>query len=115
MGLSIDRQTPTFRGKIPYASEDRKTWSDGRYQRLENSLESFVLVLRVAAATTRKNRLKRKEEERRREEERKQEEEEEKVASEQERKARFITGLMRDWQQSRSLRASAKAIGDVVA
>jgi hypothetical protein len=99
-----------FVGKIPYASEGRKTWSDGRYQRLENFLESFVLGLRVAAATTKKNRLKREEEERRREEERKQEEEEEKVASEQERKARFIGGLMRDWQQSRSLRAFAKAL-----
>jgi hypothetical protein len=101
-----------FVGKIPYASEGRKTWSDGRYQRLGNCLESFVLGLRVAAATTRKNRLKREEEERRREEERKQEEEEQKVTSEQERKARYIAGLMRDWQQSRSLRAFAKALGE---
>jgi hypothetical protein len=36
-------------GNIPYASEGRKTWSNGRYQRLENSLESFVFGLRVAA------------------------------------------------------------------
>jgi hypothetical protein len=50
-----------FVGKIPYASEGRKTWSDGRYQRLENCLESFVLGLRVTAATTKKNRLKREE------------------------------------------------------
>jgi hypothetical protein len=98
-------------GKIPYASEGRKTWSDGRYQRLEHSLESLVLGLRVATATTKKNRLKR-EEEGRREEERKQKEEDEKVAIEQERKARFIGGLMLDWQQSRSLRAFAKAMGE---
>src|SRR5437016_2313052 len=90
MGLSIDRETPTFRGQDTLCRKGRKTWSDGRYQRLENFLESFVLGLRVAAATAKKNRLEREGEERPREKERKREEKEEKVASEQERKADFI-------------------------
>ena len=101
-----------FIGEIPYASEGRKSWSDARYQRLENCIESFVLGLRVAARATKRNRLKREEEERRREQEREQEEKEEKIAREQDRKARFITELMRDWQRSGSLRAFAKALGE---
>ena len=71
--------------------------------------------LTVAAAAIKKNRLEKEQEERGREEERKQEEEAEKRAREQNRRAKFITGLMGDWQESRSLRAFAKAIGESTA
>ena len=101
-----------FIGQIPYASEGRRSWSDTKYQRLENCFESFLLGLRFSAAAIKENRLKREEEDRHREERRKQEEEEEKLAREQDRRAEFITELMRDWQESRSLRTFAKAIAD---
>ena len=70
-----------------------------------------MVGLRIAAAAIKKERLERKEEERRREEEQKREEEE-KLAREQNRRADFITGLMGDWNQSRSLRTFAKAIAE---
>ena len=103
-----------FLDKIPYAS-GRRSWSDAKYQRLENCLGPFVVGLRVAAAAIKKNRLEKEQEERGREEEQKREEGEEKLAREQNRRAKFITGLMGDWQESQSLRAFAKAIGEATA
>ena len=99
-----------FVGKLPYASKGRSSWSDARHQRLENCLESFVVSSKIAAAATKKERLEREEEKRRWEEEQKREEEERMLAIEQNRRAEVITELMRDWNQSRSLRTFAKAI-----
>ena len=104
-----------FVGKIPYASKGRSSWSDARHQRLENCLESFVVGSKIAAAAIKKKRLEREEEKRRWEEERKREEEERMLAIEQNRRAEVITELMRDWHQSRSLRAFAKAIAEATA
>jgi hypothetical protein len=101
-----------FIGKMPYASEGRKSWSDARHKRLENCLESFVLGLKVAAAATKKKRLENEERERLWELERKQEEERKEIAREDDRGAGFVTQMMRDWNESRCLRAFAKAVAD---
>ena len=101
-----------FVGKMPYASKGRSSWSDTRLQPLETCLEPFVLRLSVAAATIKKNRLEMEELERYWEEERKKEEEERSRAIEENRKADLIAELMRDWNQSRSLRAFAKVIAE---
>jgi hypothetical protein len=97
---------------MPYASEGRKSWSDTRHERLENCLESFVLGLRVAAAATKKKRLVNEERKRFWELEQQQEEERKEIAREHDRRAAFVTEMMRDWNESRCLRAFATAIAD---
>ena len=57
---------PAYRGPI------RRTWADGKYQKIENCVGEFIVGLSVAAAAIKKNRLETEERHRQREEERKQ-------------------------------------------
>jgi len=92
-----------FIGQIPYASKGRRSWSDGRHHVLEQCLESFAAGLRVAAAAMKKTRLEKEERERQVREEQKREESHRMLAIEQDRRARVVTGLLRDWHESQSL------------
>jgi len=101
--LQIDN-LPLYIGPI------RRTWADGKYQRVENCLGDFIVGLRVGAAAIKKNRQETEERERRQEEERKQQEEERQKAEEQKRKAELVAELIGNWEEAARLRNFAKAI-----
>lgn len=88
----------------------RRTWADGKYQRVENCIGDFIVGLRVAAAAIKKNRVVTEERERRRAEERKRQEEERQKAEEQKRKAEFVGELIGNREEAARLREFAKAI-----
>jgi hypothetical protein len=79
---------------------------------LEDCVGDFVVGLRVAAAAIKKNRIDNEEAARRREEERKQREENQRRAAEQKRKAEFVTGLMRNWEEAQCVRTFVKALAE---
>jgi hypothetical protein len=97
---------------LPYSAGVRGTWSDGKCQRLENCIGDFIVGLRVAAAAIKKNRQETEERERRWEEERKQKEEQRRKAAEHKRKAEFVTGLMRNWEEAQNVRTFVSALAE---
>lgn len=101
--LQIDN-LPLYMGPI------RRTWADGKYQRVENCLGDFIVGLRVAAAAIKKNRQETEERERRREEERKQQEEERQKSEEQKRKAELVAELIGNWKEAARHREFAIAV-----
>ncbi len=96
----------------PYMGPIRRTWADGKYQRVENCIGDFIIGLRVAAAAIKKNRQETEERERRWAEEQKRKEEERQKAAEQKRKAELIAELAGNWEEVARLRQFAKAIGE---
>ncbi len=101
--LQLDN-LPSFMGPI------RRTWSDGKQQRIENCIGDFIIGLSVTAAAIKKHRQEVEERERRWAEERKQEEEERRKAEEHKRKAEFVAELIGNWEESARLREFVKAI-----
>jgi len=95
-----------------YMGPIRRTWADGKQQRIEDCIGDFMVGLTVAAAAIRKNRQETEERHRQREEERKREEEERCIAEEQKRKAELVTELIGNWELAASLRRFVKAIQD---
>lgn len=95
---------PAYRGPI------RRTWADGKYQKIENCVGEFIVGLSVAAAAIKKNRLETEERHRQREEERKREEEERRIAEEHKRKAELVAELIGKWEEAERLREFVRAI-----
>lgn len=88
----------------------RRTWADGKQQRIEDYIGDFMVGLTVAAAAIKKNRQETEERHRRREEERKREEEERRIAEEHQRKAELVTELIGNWEEAVRLRKFVEAI-----
>jgi hypothetical protein len=82
----------------------RRTWADGKQQRIEDCIGDFMVGLTVAAAAIRKNRQENEERHRKWEEERKREEEERRIAEEQKRRAELVTELIENWEEATRLR-----------
>jgi hypothetical protein len=97
----------------PFMGPIRRTWADGKQQRIEDCIGDFMVGLTVAAAAIRKNRQETEESHRRREEERKREEEERRIAEEQKRKAEFVAELIGNRKEAERLRKFMKAIEEV--
>lgn len=95
---------PAFMGPI------RRTWADGKQQRIEDCIGDFIIGLSVAAAAIKKHKQEMEEREQRWAEERKQEEDERRKAEEHERKAEFVTELIGNWEEAARLRQFIKAI-----
>lgn len=95
---------PHFMGPI------RRTWADGKQQRIEDCIGDFMVGLTVAAAAIKKNRQQTEERHRRREEERKREEEERRIAEEHQRKAELVTELIGNWEEAVRLRKFVESI-----
>jgi len=95
---------PSFMGPI------RRTWADGKQQRIEDCIGDFLVGLTVAAAAIKKNRQETEERHRLREEERKREEVERRIAEEQKRKAELVAELIGNWAEAVRLRKFIKAI-----
>lgn len=94
----------------PYMGPIRRTWADGKRQRIEDCIGDFMVGLTVAAAAIKKNRQETEERHRQREEERKREEEERRIAEEQKRKAEIVIELIGNWEEAVRLRRFVKAI-----
>jgi hypothetical protein len=101
--------SPPFMGPI------RRTWADGKRQRIEDCIGDFMVGLTVAAAAIKKNRQETEERHRRWEEERKREEEERRIAEEHKRKAELVTELIGNWEEAARLRKFMKAIEEETA
>ena len=105
-------QTSAFHGQATLCLErpeqlvGRTTSAIGELPRI------FCGVIKNRGCRDQEGALGEEEEKRRWEEEQKREEEERMLAIEQNRRADVITELMRDWNQSRSLRTFAKAIAE---
>jgi len=95
---------PAFMGPI------RRTWVDGKQQRIEDCIGDFIIGLSVAAAAIKKHKQEMEEREQRWAEERKQEEDERRKAEEHKRRAEFVTELTGDWEEAARLRQFIKAI-----
>jgi hypothetical protein len=94
----------------PFMGPIRRTWSDGKQQRIEDCIGDFMVGLTVAAAAIKKNRQETEERHRRREEERKREEEERRIAEEQKRRAELVTELTENWEEAARLRRFVRAM-----
>jgi hypothetical protein len=99
----------------PYMGPIRRTWADGKYQKVENCIGNFIIALGVAAAAIKKNRQETEERERRWAEERKRKEEERQKAEEQKRKAELVVELIDNWEEATRFREFAKAIEEKTA
>ena len=93
-----------------YMGPIRRTWGDGKQQRLEDCIGDFMVGLTVAAAAIKKNRQETEERHRRREEERKREEEERRIAEDHKRKAEIVSELIGNREEAVRLRRFAQAI-----
>jgi hypothetical protein len=93
----------------------RRTWADGKQQRIEACIGDFIVGLTVAAAAIKKNREETEERQRRWAEERKQAEEERCRAEENKRKAELINELIENWEEAARLRGFVRAIEQVTA
>ncbi len=100
---------PAFMGPI------RRTWADGKQQRIENCIGDYIIGLSVAAAAIKRDRQETEAKHRQWEEERKREEEERRIAEEQKRKAEFVAELIGNWQEATRLRQFVKAIEETIA
>jgi vacuolar-type H+-ATPase subunit I/STV1 len=93
----------------------RRTWADGKQQRIEDCIGDFMVGLTVAAAAIRKYRQETEERHRQWEEERRREEEERRIAEEQKRRAELVTELIEKWEEAARLRRFVKAIDEETA
>jgi hypothetical protein len=88
----------------------RKTWSDGRRQRLEDCLNSFVGGLIKAAIAIKHLRAERERWEREWQEERRQREEAERIRREEEEKLKDLDEEVASWHQSQKIRSYIEAV-----
>jgi hypothetical protein len=99
----------------PFMGPVRRTWADGKQQRIEGCIGDFMVGLTVAAAAIKKNRQETEERDRQWEEERKKEEEERRIAEERKRKAELVSELIGSWEEAMRLRKFVKAIEEETA
>jgi hypothetical protein len=97
-------------GTVPYNSHIRATWADGRIQIVETCIGDFIVGLKVAAAAIKKDRLEREAWNRRWEEERKKEEEQRRRAEVHKRRAEFVGGLIKNWEEANRVRTFVRAL-----
>ncbi|MFH1627448.1 MAG: hypothetical protein ABIE47_01840 [Pseudomonadota bacterium] len=88
----------------------RKTWSDGRRQRLEDCLNSFVGGLIKAAEAIRHRRIERERREIEWQERRRQEEESERLRREEEEKLKALDREVASWHRSQQIRLYIDAV-----
>ena len=88
----------------------RKTWSDGRKQRLEDCLNSFVVGLIRAAMAIKHLRVERERREREWQEQRRQREEAERIRREEEEKLKYLDREVESWQRSQKIRSYIEAV-----
>ena len=88
----------------------RKTWSDGRRQRLEDCLNSFVGGLIKAAIAIKHLRAERERRELKWQEERRQREESERIRREEEEKMKVLDREVASWQRSQQIRSYIDAV-----
>jgi hypothetical protein len=88
----------------------RKTWSDGRRQRLEDCLNSFVGGLIKAAIAIKHLRTEREQRELRWQEERRQREESERIRREEEEKLKALDREVESWHRSQKIRSYIDAV-----
>ena len=98
----------------PFMGPIRRTWADGKQQRIEDCIGDFIVGLHVAAAAIKKNRQETEERHRQWEEERKSEEGERRIAEERKRKAELVSELMGSWEEAARLRKFVKAIEEEI-
>jgi hypothetical protein len=104
----------SFKITSPSWDIGRRTWSDGKKQRVENVLNSFVIGLIKAAEVERERRLWNERREREREEEERRRRERQRHKEAEERK---LWGLFTDsicWHRSQQIRAYVQAVEDAV-
>jgi len=94
----------------PFMEPIRRTWADGKQQRIEDCIGDFMVGLTVAAAAIKKNKQETEERHRQWEEERKRQEEERRIAEEHKRRAELVTELIENWEEATRLRRFVKAI-----
>jgi hypothetical protein len=100
----------SLRIKNDNALNTRKTWSDGRRQRLEECLNSFVGGLIKTAIAIKHLRAERERRERERQEERRQWEESERIRREEEEKMKVLDREVASWQRSQKIRSYIEAV-----
>lgn len=88
----------------------RKTWSDGRKQRLEDCLNSFVGGLIKAAMAIKHLRAERERREREWQEQRRQREEAERIRREEDEKLKNLDREVESWQRSQKIRSYIEAV-----
>jgi hypothetical protein len=88
----------------------RKTWSDGRRQRLEDCLNSFVSGLIKAAMSIKHLRAERERREREWQEQKRQREEAERIRREEEEKLKNLDREVESWQRSQKIRSYIEAV-----
>jgi len=88
----------------------RKTWTDGRRQRLEDCLNSFVGGLVRAAIAIKHLRTEREQRELRWQEERLKREEADRVRREEEEKLKDLEREIASWQRSQQIRSYIEAV-----
>ena len=88
----------------------RKIWSDGRRQRLEDCLNSFVGGLIKAAIAIKHLRAEREQRELKWQEERRQREEAERIRREEEEKMKVLDREVASWQRSQQIRSYLDAV-----
>ena len=92
----------------------RKIWTDGINQRIERSLNSFIITLFKAADAIKAERLESERRKREWEEERRRSEERERRRYEEELKIQAMDKEIAAWQKSRQIREYVKAVEEVV-
>jgi len=91
---------------LTYCGEGiRKVWSDGKKQRLENCLGSFIAGLHVAAEGVKAVRAERERWERERQEQEHRRWEEQERRRKEKEKTKHLEKLVANWNQSRKIRA----------
>jgi len=88
----------------------RKTWSDGRRQRLEECLNSFVGGLAKAAIAIKHLRTEREQRELRWQEEKRKREEAERIWQEEQEKMKALDREIASWQRSQQIRSYIDAV-----
>ncbi len=88
----------------------RKTWTDGRKQRLEDCLNSFIGGLSKAAIAIKHLRMEREQRELRWQEEKRQWEESERIRREEEEKLKVLEREIASWQRSQQIRSYVEAV-----
>jgi len=88
----------------------RKTWSDGRKQRLEDCLNSFVGGLIKVSIAIKELRAERERREREWQEQRRQREESERIRREEEEKMKVLDREVTSWYRSQQIRSYIDAV-----
>lgn len=94
----------------PEVSNLRRTWADGKRQRVESCLNAFIVGLVRASDARRRYLLWRAEEDRKWEEERRRREEERQRRLREEARVGELTRQVAAWQESRAIRDYAAAL-----